>query len=103
MYAVVKTGGKQFKVSENDLVQVEQIPGNSGDKVELAEVLLLGEGEDAQIGTPLVQGAKVLAEIVRQERGEKLIVFKKRRRKKYRRQTGHRQNLTLLKIHSIQA
>jgi large subunit ribosomal protein L21 len=103
MYAVVRTGGRQFKVSENDLIQIEQITGNSGDKVELAEVLLLGEVEDAQVGTPLVKGAKVLAEIVRQERGEKLIIFKKRRRKKYRRQTGHRQDLTLLKIQSISA
>ena len=103
MYAVVKTGGKQYKVSENDLLQVERIPGNSGDTVEISEVLFLGEGEEARVGTPFVKGAKVLAEIVRQGRGEKLIIFKKRRRKKYRRKTGHRQDLTLLKINSIQA
>lgn len=101
MYAVIRTGGKQYKVSEKDLLRVEKLAGEKGEEIELSEVLLLGEGENSQIGTPRVENARVTAEVIGQERGEKIIVFKKKRRKKYRRRNGHRQELTLLKIKSI--
>lgn len=102
MYAVVKTGGKQYKVAQGDQLAVEKLEGNVGDKVTLDQVLALG-GKDAKIGAPLVSGAKVSAEIVAQEKGDKVIVFKKKRRHNYRRKLGHRQMLTTLKITGIDA
>jgi large subunit ribosomal protein L21 len=101
MYAVIKTGGKQYRVAENDLVTVERLGGAAGDNVVLDQVLALGTGADVKIGTPLLAGAKVSAEIVEQARGPKVIIFKKRRRQNSRRKNGHRQDLTVLKITGI--
>ncbi len=95
MFAVVRTGGKQYKVASGDVVAVEKLEGNVGDKVELSDVLMVG----SKIGA----GAKVLAEIVKQFRDEKVIIFKKRRRHNYRRKKGHRQYLTEIKITDIKA
>ncbi len=103
MYAVVRTGGKQYRVAQGDLVQVERLAGQVGDKVTLAEVLFVGGNGEAKIGTPIVSGVKVTAEIVGQGRAKKILVFKKKRRKSYSRQRGHRQHLTTLKITEIQS
>ena len=100
MYAVIKTGGKQYRVSEGQLLRVERLAGSAGDKVTFGEVLLVG-GDAPKVGRPLVQGASVAAEITAQDRGKKLIVFKFRRRKNYRRKNGHRQPYTELKITGI--
>jgi large subunit ribosomal protein L21 len=102
MYAVIKTGGKQYRVSEGSHVRVEKLAGAAGDKLELGEVLMLG-GEKLAIGKPFIAGAKVNAEIVAQGRDKKVIVFKIRRRKRYRRKNGHRQPYTELKITGISA
>lgn len=102
MYAVIKTGGKQYRVSEGSHLRVEKLPGAAGDKLELGEVLMLG-GEKLVVGKPLVKGAKVSAEIVAQGRDKKVIVYKIRRRKRYRRKNGHRQPYTELKITGISA
>jgi large subunit ribosomal protein L21 len=101
MYAVIKTGGKQYKVAENDLVTVERLEGAAGDKVVLDQVLAVGAGADVKFGAPLVAGATVTAEIAEQARGPKVIIFKKRRRQNSRRKNGHRQDLTVLKITGI--
>jgi len=101
MYAVVKTGGKQYRVVENDLLQIERLPGEAGDFITLDEVLMLGDGANVTIGAPRVDGAAVAAEIVEQARGPKIIIFKKRRRQNYRRKKGHRQDLTILRITEI--
>ena len=100
MYAVIRTGGKQYRVSEGQLLRVEKLPGGKGDKINFGEVLLLG-GDAPKIGQPLVHGAAVAAEITAQDRGKKLVVFKFRRRKNYRRKNGHRQPYTELKITGI--
>jgi large subunit ribosomal protein L21 len=99
-YAVIRTGGKQYRVSQGDSIQVEKLPGQPGDKVEFAEVLLLG-GEPPKVGKPTLSGAKVLGEIEDQARGPKLVVFKFKRRKKYHRKAGHRQALTQVKITEV--
>lgn len=101
MYAVVKTGGKQYRVAANDTLKVEKLAGEAGATVELTEVLMLGGEGDPKIGTPLIIGAKVLAEVVEQGRAKKVIAFKKRRRKNSRRKRGHRQELTTIRITSI--
>lgn len=101
MYAVIKTGGKQHRVSEGDVLAVEKIDGQKGDAVEFTEVLLVSKEEDVRIGRPFVEGAKVTGEIVAQEKGPKLIVFKMKRRKGFRKKTGHRQLLTRMKIKEI--
>jgi large subunit ribosomal protein L21 len=101
MYAVIKTGGKQYRVAQGDKLRVEKLPGNVGESVTFGEVLLVGEGEGVKIGTPTVGGAKVEAKIVAQDRGPKIIIFKFRRRKNYRRKTGHRQPFTALEITGI--
>ncbi len=101
MYAVIKTGGKQYRVAQGDKLRVEKLPGNVGDTVTLGEVLLVGSGEGVKVGQPVVSGAKVEAKIVGQDRGEKIIIFKFRRRKNYRRKTGHRQPFTALEITGI--
>jgi len=100
MYAVIKTGGKQYRVAAGDTLRVEKLPGNVGDTVTFGEVLLLG-GEAIKIGQPLVKGAKVEAKIVAQDRSKKLVVFKFRRRKNYRRKAGHRQPFTALEITGV--
>ncbi|PWR21712.1 50S ribosomal protein L21 [Zavarzinia compransoris] len=101
MFAVIKTGGKQYKVAENEVITVERLEGEAGSTISLDQVLLVGEGENVTVGAPVVAGATVTAEIVGQARGPKLIVFKKRRRQNSRRKNGHRQDLTVLKITSI--
>jgi large subunit ribosomal protein L21 len=102
MYAVIKTGGKQYRVSEGQKLRVEKLPGSAGDKITFGEVLLVS-GDSPKIGQPLVKGASVAAEITAQARGEKLIVFKFKRRKNFRRKNGHRQLYTELKITGITA
>lgn len=101
MYAVIKTGGKQYKVSEGEFLKVEKIAGNRGDAVSLEDVLLISKGEDIKVGTPIVEGAKVVGQIVSQTKGSKVTVFKMKRRKGYRNKTGHRQKLTNLRIKEI--
>lgn len=103
MYAVIKTGGKQYKVEKGTTVRVEKLEGDPGTKLSFDEVLLVADGDKVQVGAPVVSGAKVAAEIVAQEKGEKLIVFKFRRRKAYRRKNGHRQQYTAIKVTDIQA
>ncbi len=101
MYAVIRTGGKQYKVAPEDVLQIEKIDGAAGDAVQFADVLMIGgEGEPA-VGAPLVAGAAVSAEVVEQGRGAKVIIFKKRRRQNYRRKKGHRQDLTTVRILEI--
>ena len=101
MYAVIKTGGKQYRVAQGDRLRVEKLAGNVGDTVTLGEVLLVGAGEGVKVGAPLVSGAKVEAKITAQDRGKKITIFKFRRRKNYRRKTGHRQPFTALEITGI--
>ncbi len=101
MYAVVKTGGKQYRVSKDDLIRIERLEGDAGEVVTLGEVLMIGDGADVKIGAPFIDGASVAGEIVEQTRGDKIIVFKKKRRKNYRRKAGHRQLLTVLKVTDI--
>jgi large subunit ribosomal protein L21 len=101
MYAVIKTGGKQYKVAADDVIHVEKLKGEAGDAVELNEVLMVGGDGAPKIGTPLVEGAMVAAEVVEQTRAAKIIVFKKKRRQNYRRKKGHRQDLTALRILGI--
>lgn len=103
MYAVIKTGGKQYRVEEGQRLRVEKLPGNPGETIELDQVLLVAGGETPKIGQPLVEGAKVSAEILAQDRAKKIIVFKLKRRKNYRRKYGHRQPYTELKITGIHA
>ena len=104
MFAVIKTGGKQYRVSEDDVFVVEKLAGEAGDTIEFNEVLMIGEdGKAPQVGSPMIDKASVTAELVRQTRGEKLIIFKKRRRQNSRRKNGHRQDLTLVKITGISA
>jgi large subunit ribosomal protein L21 len=101
MFAVIQTGGKQYKVAQNDVITVERLAGDAGAKIELGAVLAVSDGATLQVGSPLVPGAKVLAEVVEQTRGPKVIIFKKRRRQNSRRKNGHRQDLTVLKITSV--
>ena len=102
MYAVIKTGGKQYKVSEGDLVKVEKIDGAVGETVEFDQVLMVG-GAEVKLGTPLVPGAKVKAQIVAQEKDTKILVFKSKRRGGSRKKYGHRQPITRLKVAAIEA
>lgn len=101
MFAVIKTGGKQYRVAANDVIKVEKVTGEAGDVVEFVEVLLVGEGENATLGAPLVAGAVVTAEVVEQGRAKKVIAFKKRRRQNSKRTRGHRQELTTIRISEI--
>lgn len=103
MYAVIKTGGKQYKVAANDEITVEKIDANEGDEHAFNEVLMLGEGDDVTVGAPVVEGAAVVGEVVSQGKGDKVIIFKKRQRSTYKRKKGHRQNLTTIKIKEIVA
>ncbi|MDD3287748.1 MAG: 50S ribosomal protein L21 [Alphaproteobacteria bacterium] len=103
MFAVVKTGGKQYKVAQGDTIQVEKLSVEVGKKVELAEVLLLCDGGKTTVGSPFIAGAKVVAEVVSQDRTGKLIIFKKKRRQNYRRKKHQRQEFTVLKIAEIKA
>ena len=101
MFAVVRTGGKQYKVAPNDVIAVEKLDGEPGATIELAEVLMVGDGAEVSTGTPLLAGATVSAELVEHRRADKIIVFKKQRRKNYRRKNGHRQHQTVLRITEI--
>ncbi len=101
-YAVVRTGGKQYRVSPGDLIEVESIEAEPGSTIELAEVLLTSSGGSVQVGTPLVSGAKVTATVVLHDREKKILVFKMKRRKNERRKHGHRQNVTTLRVLEIQ-
>jgi large subunit ribosomal protein L21 len=103
MFAVIKTGGKQYRVAQDDVITVERIEAEAGATIELGEVLAVGAGAGLKIGAPFVAGAAVTAEVVKQARGPHLIIFKKRRRQNSRRKNGHRQDLTVLKITGINA
>ena len=103
MYAVIKTGGKQYKVAANDVILVEKIEAEPGSTISLDQVLMIGDGANVTIGQPLVSGATVAAEVVDQAKADKVIIFKKNRRHNYRRKRGHRQKLTALKITDIKA
>jgi|SRR5215469_2853326 len=103
MFAVIRTGGKQYKVAEGDVIAVEKLAGEPGASIALDEVLMVGEGADAKAGAPLVAGASVSAELVEHRRADKIIVFKKKRRHNYRRKNGHRQHQTVLRITGISA
>ena len=102
MFAVIKTGGKQYRVAANETLQVERLVGEAGETVTFSDVLMLG-GDQPKVGAPLVGGASVLAEIVEHTRGRKIIVFKKRRRQNSRRRNGHRQDFTVVRITDILA
>jgi len=101
MYALVKTGGKQYRVAKDDTILVERLAATEGEQVILNDVVMLGDGDKVTIGTPLVNGAAVSATVMRQTRGPKIIIFRRKRRKNHRRTQGHRQDLTLLKINDI--
>ncbi|MCI5077664.1 50S ribosomal protein L21 [Oricola sp.] len=101
MFAVIKTGGKQYRVAAEDILKIEKIDGETGDIIEFSEVLMVGEGADATVGAPLVDGALVTAEVVEQGRARKVIAFKKRRRQNSKRTRGHRQHLTTVRISEI--
>ena len=101
MYAVIKTGGKQYRVAPQDIIEIEKLPGDLGAKVEFADVLMVGGEGEPRVGAPTIAGAMVTAEVVRQGRGEKVIIFKKRRRHTFRRKKGHRQELTTVRITGI--
>jgi large subunit ribosomal protein L21 len=103
MYAIIRTGGKQYQVAQGDQLRVEKLAGNVGETVELSEVLLVGAGEQLNIGQPVVAGAKVTATIVAQGKAKKVMVFKKKRRKGYQVKNGHRQQYTALRIEGISA
>lgn len=101
MYAIIRAGGHQYKVAPGDTIEVEKLEGEPGAEVELAEVLMVSGENGVVVGTPTVSGARVLATVVSQGKGEKLIIFKFKAKKRYRRKTGHRQQLTRLAIREI--
>ena len=101
MYAIIKTGGKQYRISPGDVLRVERLPGERGDEVILDQVLLVTDGDAVQVGQPLVPNATVRTEILRQGKGKKVLIFEKKRRKNYRRKQGHRQLFTALQIQEI--
>lgn len=102
MYAVIETGGKQYKVAEGDFLKVEKLAVEAGEKVTLDKVLLIKDENGTRVGSPLLEGAKITAEVIEQGRGKKIIVYKYKKRKKYRRKQGHRQAYTKLKIEKIE-
>ena len=101
MYALVKTGGKQYRVAKDDKILVERIAADEGAEIILDDIIMLGDGDKVTVGTPRVDGAAVSAKVVRQTRGPKIIIFRRKRRKNHRRTQGHRQDLTLLQITGI--
>jgi large subunit ribosomal protein L21 len=101
MFAVLKTGGKQYKVAKDDVIHVERLPGEAGAQVVFDQVLLLGEGAEATAGAPLIAGASVAGTLLEQVQADKIIIFKKRRRHNYRRKRGHRQQLSVIRIDEI--
>ena len=103
MYAVVATGGKQYKVEPGEVLRVEKIPGDVGAQVAFDQVLMVGEGESVRIGQPVIDGATVTGHIIEQDKSKKILVFKFKRRKRFRRKQGHRQPYTAVKIDAIDA
>lgn len=103
MFAVIRTGGKQYKISKDDTLRVEKLDAGAGEILTLEDVLLVCDGAKSTVGAPTVAGAKVTAQIVEHVRADKIIVFKKKRRQNYRRKNGHRQDLTVIKITDIKA
>jgi large subunit ribosomal protein L21 len=101
MYAVIKTGGKQYKVAAGDLLRVETLDAKKGDMIEIKDVYMIADGDKVSVGKPTLATAKVTAEVMGDGRGEKLLIFKHRRRKGYRRTNGHRQNFTSIKVKEI--
>ena len=101
MFAVIKTGGKQYRVTPDDVIRIERISGEAGDEVSFNDVLMLADDGKTAVGTPLVDGARVTGTLMEQTRGEKIIIFKKKRRKNYRRRNGHRQDLSVVRITDI--
>jgi len=101
MFAVIKTGGKQYKVAKNDVILVEKLDVEAGADVSLDQVLMVGDDASTKLGSPMVQGASVLAKVLEQAQADKVLVFKKHRRHNYRRKNGHRQKLTVLRITDI--
>lgn len=102
MYAIIKTGGKQYKVTKGDVIRVEKLEVEAGKKIKLDEILMIG-GDKPAVGSPFVKGASVEAEVVEQTRNKKIIIFKKKRRNSYRRKNGHRQPVSILEITDIKA
>jgi len=103
MFAVIKTGGKQYRVAQDDVIVIEKLAAEAGSIVTFEDVLMVGQGADVKVGAPVVAGAKVTGELVAQQKSEKVKVFKKRRRSTYRRKRGHRQNESVVKITAISA
>jgi large subunit ribosomal protein L21 len=103
MYAVIQTGGKQYRVSQGDLIAIEKLEGAAGDRIEIDSVLMVGEGNQVTVGQPRLEQARVVGTIVRQERGPKVIIYKHKRRKGYQKKQGHRQWQTLLRVTDILA
>jgi large subunit ribosomal protein L21 len=101
MYAVIKTGGKQYKVAKDDILIIEKLPGDAGSVVQFDQVLMVGGAGKSSVGAPLVAGAVVTATVLEQQQGDKILIFKKRRRKNYRRKKGHRQLETVVRIAGI--
>lgn len=101
MYAVIRTGGKQYRVAPDEVIEVEKLAGEAGETVQFGEVLMLGGDGAPQVGAPTVSGASVAGQVVEQKRGDKVVIFKKKRRKGYRRTKGHRQHLTTVRITEI--
>jgi large subunit ribosomal protein L21 len=101
MFAVIRTGGKQYRVAEHDVLKIERLPGEAGGTITFEEVLAVGDDSTQSVGAPLVAGASVAATVLEQARGDKVIVFKKKRRQNYRRTKGHRQDLTVVRITEI--
>ena len=103
MYAVIETGGKQYRVNQGDIIKVEKLTADVGEKVDFDRILLVGEGTDVKVGSPMVDGASVSGTVVEQDRHRKIIVFKMKRRKNYRRKQGHRQDYTGVLIDNIKS
>jgi large subunit ribosomal protein L21 len=103
MYAVIRTGGKQYKVAAGGKLKVESLPAEVGSEIEIKDVLMVADGEDIKVGTPVLAGASVKATVIAHGRGEKVMIFKMRRRKHYRKTQGHRQNFTEIRIDGISA
>ncbi len=101
MFAVVKTGGKQYKVTQGEVLRVEKLDAEVGSEVELSEVLMVADGDDVKIGTPILEGATVKAKIIEHGKAKKVIVFKKKRRKGYKKKRGHRQHFTTIEIQEV--
>lgn len=101
MYAILETGGKQYRVAEGDVITVEKLPGEAGDAVEFDKVLLINDGNDVKVGTPYIEGAKIAGEIIETGKGKKIIVYKYKSKKDYRRKQGHRQPFTSVEITSL--